>query len=126
MSWLDKLTTSQKVALLGAVGLIGGPVGVASAAAAAATGSLLTGTASRDDSDEGGDTAVVLNKEMSQQMQRISNQTGLSEGEVLKRALALMETVVLAAREGHSLALLDQSGDVEANITGLTKGEAKN
>ena len=38
MSWLDKLTTSQKVALLGAVGLIGGPVGVASAAAAAATG----------------------------------------------------------------------------------------
>lgn len=52
-------------------------------------------------------------------IEKLSQQTGLSESEVVRRALRLMETAVDARLQGQRIGILNQAGNPITEVTGF-------
>lgn len=65
-------------------------------------------------------TAVIgVPPEYDAVIEKLSKQTGLTESEVVRRALLLMETAVDARLQGQRIGILNQSGDPVTEVTGF-------
>lgn len=67
--------------------------------------------------------AFVFGQDIAEKIKHISTEAGISESEVMQRALVLMEVAVNASRSGENLAIIDKDEKVKTRITGLTSLE---
>jgi len=52
-------------------------------------------------------------------VEKISYQTGLDKGEILRRAILLMDAAVEARVNGDKVAILDKNGNPKTEISGF-------
>ena len=90
---------------------------VASSAAASAVSAHELGTRSSQTLED--KAAFVFNQDTVEKIKHISTEAGISESEVMQRALVLMEVAVNASKSGDALAILDGDESVKTRITGL-------
>lgn len=63
--------------------------------------------------------AAVFEDDTSKKIREISKLTHLSEAEILKRAIDLMEVAIDSWKNDQSLAIVDKNDQLTARITGL-------
>lgn len=68
---------------------------------------------------EPGGAVITVPADFNQLVEKIAQETGLEKGEVLRRALGLMDVAVEARKQGNTIGILDQDGNLESEIVGL-------